>query len=80
MIFWFHVHKLRYVHYRLAFVSLMAIYHYLGMSQRANIRNVNSFVVQDSVEYKKDNLDDRFLKPEFPFKFMKAHSLLTNKR
>ena len=30
-----------------------SIYHYLGMSQRANIRNVNSHVDKDCFESKK---------------------------
>ena len=40
------------------------------MSQRANIRMVNSHVVKDYVEYKKDKLEHGFLKPEYPFKYL----------
>ena len=43
------------------------IYHYIEISQRANIRNVNSYVIKDYVESKKSNLETRFLKPEYPF-------------
>ena len=44
------------------------VYHHLGMSQRAIIRNVISHVVKDYGENpKKDNLEIRFLKPEYPF-------------
>ena len=39
------------------------------LSQWANIRNMNSLVVKHYVESKKDKLEYRFLKPEFPFKF-----------
>ena len=42
-------------------------YRCLGMSQWANIRNVNSLVVKHYVESKKDNLAYGFLKPEYPF-------------
>ena len=42
-------------------------YHCLGMSQWANIRNVNSLVVKHYVESKKDTLAYGFLKPEYPF-------------
>ena len=40
------------------------------MGQRANIWNVNSLVVKDYVESKKDNLENGFWKPEYPFKLM----------
>ena len=43
-------------------------YYCLGMSQRANIRNMNSLVVKHYVEYKKDNIEYGFLKPEYSFK------------
>ena len=43
-------------------------YHRLGMSQTANIRDVNSHVVKNYAESKRDNLENRFLKPEYPFK------------
>ena len=41
------------------------------MSQRAYIREVNSHVVKDYFEAiynEKDNLENGFLKPEYPFK------------
>ena len=44
-------------------------YNCLGMSQWANIRNVNSLVVKHYVDSKNDNLAYEFLKPEYPFKF-----------
>ena len=44
-------------------------YHCLGMSQGANIRNVNSLVVKHYVEFKKDNLAYGFLKPKYPFNY-----------
>ena len=43
------------------------IYHYLGMGQKAISRNVNSHVVKDLLNPKKDNLENGFLKPEYPF-------------
>ena len=43
-------------------------YHSLGMSQWAKIRNVNSLVVKNYDEFKKYNLGNGFLKPEYPFK------------
>ena len=67
MIFWFHFHKLRYAHYRSSCVALIGMQS-LGMNQRANIRNVNSNVVKDFFESEKDNLENGFLKPEYPFK------------
>ena len=40
------------------------------MSQRANIWNVNSHVVKDYVESKIDNLENEFLKLEYPLKLI----------
>ena len=43
-------------------------HHCLGMSQWANIQNVNSLVAKHYVESQKDNFAYEFLKPEYPFK------------
>ena len=53
------------------------IYHYLEMSQRADIRNLNSHLVKDYVNFKKHNIGKWFLKLEHP---LKSHLLSkTNK-
>ena len=47
------------------------------MSQRANIwRNVNSHVVKDYFESEKGQIDNGFLKPEYPFKHGLTKTLL----
>ena len=39
------------------------------MSQSGNTRNVDSIAVNDNVESKKDSLWNKFLKPEYAFKW-----------
>lgn len=52
----------------LTWFLLSSIYLSFGMSQKANIRNMNYHVVNDHVESKKEQFENGFLKQDYPFK------------